>query len=59
MLLGIRKPVYLIVPGNEVTDIVNISAMAVFEAQMSSKGNGAASMKALEKIHSKSASTTV
>ncbi len=33
MLLGIRKPVYLLVPGNEVNDIVNITAMAVFEAQ--------------------------
>jgi malate dehydrogenase (oxaloacetate-decarboxylating)(NADP+) len=33
ILLGIRKPVYLLVPGNEVTDIVNISAMAVFESQ--------------------------
>ncbi len=58
MLLGIRKPVYLIVPGNEVTDIVNISAMAVFEAQMSSRGNGAASSKVLQKIQNKSESTT-
>jgi malate dehydrogenase (oxaloacetate-decarboxylating)(NADP+) len=33
MLLGIRKPVYLIVPGNDVNDIVNMTAMAVFEAQ--------------------------
>lgn len=33
ILLGIRKPVYLLAPGIEVADIVNISAMAVFEAQ--------------------------
>lgn len=33
MLLGIRKPVYLLVPGNDVSDIVNITALAVYEAQ--------------------------
>jgi malate dehydrogenase (oxaloacetate-decarboxylating)(NADP+) len=33
ILLGIRKPVYLLIPGCDVTDIVNITAMAVFEAQ--------------------------
>ena len=33
MLMGIRKPVYLLTPGNDVNDIVNITAMAVFEAQ--------------------------
>jgi malate dehydrogenase (oxaloacetate-decarboxylating)(NADP+) len=33
MLMGIRKPVYLLVPGNDVNDIVNMTAMAVFEAQ--------------------------
>ena len=33
ILLGIRKPVYLLAPGVEVTDIVNISAMAVFASQ--------------------------
>jgi malate dehydrogenase (oxaloacetate-decarboxylating)(NADP+) len=33
MLLGIQKPVYLLVPGNDVNDIVNITAMAVSEAQ--------------------------
>jgi malate dehydrogenase (oxaloacetate-decarboxylating)(NADP+) len=33
ILLGIRKPVYLIQPGNDVSDIVNITAMAVYEAQ--------------------------
>ncbi len=33
MLLGIRKPVYLLVPGSEVADIVNITAMAVFDSR--------------------------
>ncbi|MGA9116274.1 MAG: NADP-dependent malic enzyme [Bacteroidota bacterium] len=33
ILMGIRKPVYLLVPGNEVSDIVNITAMAVVEAR--------------------------
>jgi malate dehydrogenase (oxaloacetate-decarboxylating)(NADP+) len=32
MLLGIRKPVYLLVPGSDTNDIVNITAMAVCEA---------------------------
>lgn len=33
ILLGIKKPVYLLGPGNTVNDIVNITAMAVVEAQ--------------------------
>ncbi len=33
MLLGIRKPVYLLIPGNEVSDIVNITALAVCDVQ--------------------------
>lgn len=33
ILLGIRKPVYLIAPGVEVDEIVNVAAMAVVEAQ--------------------------
>ena len=33
IFLGIRKPVYLLVPGNDVSDIVNMTAMAVHEAQ--------------------------
>jgi malate dehydrogenase (oxaloacetate-decarboxylating)(NADP+) len=37
ILLGIRKPVYLLTPGVEVSDIVNITAMAVFEAQRQSE----------------------
>jgi len=37
ILLGIRKPVYLLIPGNEVSDIVNISALAVCEAQAGGK----------------------
>jgi malate dehydrogenase (oxaloacetate-decarboxylating)(NADP+) len=35
ILLGIRKPVYLLVPGSDVSDIVNMTAMAVHEAQQS------------------------
>jgi len=33
ILLGIRRPVYLLIPGNEVADIVNVAAMAVRDAQ--------------------------
>jgi len=33
ILLGIRKPVYVLIPGNEVADIVNVTAMAVHDAQ--------------------------
>ncbi len=33
ILLGIRRPVYLLIPGNEVADIVNLTAMAVRDAQ--------------------------
>lgn len=33
ILLGIRKPVYLLATGSDVSDIVNITAMAVYEAQ--------------------------
>ena len=36
ILMGIKKPVYLLVPGNDVSDIVNITAMAVFESQRQS-----------------------
>ena len=37
ILLGINKPVYLLGPGSYVDDIVNITAMAVFEAEKKSK----------------------
>jgi malate dehydrogenase (oxaloacetate-decarboxylating)(NADP+) len=37
MLVGMRKPVYLLIPGSDVSDIVNITAMAVFESQQQSK----------------------
>jgi malate dehydrogenase (oxaloacetate-decarboxylating)(NADP+) len=37
ILLGIRKPVYLLIPGCDVADIVNITAMAVYEAQYHSR----------------------
>jgi malate dehydrogenase (oxaloacetate-decarboxylating)(NADP+) len=33
ILLGINKPVYLLTPGDDVSDIVNMTAIAVFEAQ--------------------------
>jgi malate dehydrogenase (oxaloacetate-decarboxylating)(NADP+) len=33
IMLGIRKPVYLLIPGEEVVDIVNVTAMAVRDAQ--------------------------
>ena len=33
ILMGIRKPVYLLAPGMDVNDIVNMTAMAVIEAQ--------------------------
>jgi len=39
MLIGMRKPVYLLIPGNEVTDIVNVTAMAVRDAQERSDEN--------------------
>ena len=34
ILLGIKKPVYLLIPGNEVSDIVNITALAVCDVQL-------------------------
>jgi malate dehydrogenase (oxaloacetate-decarboxylating)(NADP+) len=37
ILVGMRKPVYLLIPGSDVTDIVNITAMAVYESQMQGK----------------------
>ncbi len=37
MLMGMRKPVYLLIPGSDVSDIVNITAMAVFESQQENK----------------------
>ena len=40
ILLGIKKPVYLLGPGNTVNDIVNITAMAVVEAQRKAADKG-------------------
>jgi malate dehydrogenase (oxaloacetate-decarboxylating)(NADP+) len=40
IILGIRKPVYLLIPGNEVADIVNVTAMAVRDAQEIGDGRG-------------------
>jgi malate dehydrogenase (oxaloacetate-decarboxylating)(NADP+) len=36
IVLGIKKPVYLLIPGNDVADIVNITAMAVYSSQTES-----------------------
>jgi phosphotransacetylase len=33
-LTGIQKPVYLLITGNDVNDIVNITALAVCDAQL-------------------------
>jgi malate dehydrogenase (oxaloacetate-decarboxylating)(NADP+) len=46
ILLGINKPVYLLGPGSYVDDIVNITAMAVFEAQ-----NGSSKIKESKKLY--------
>ncbi len=40
ILLGMRKPVYLLIPGNEVADIVNSTAMAARDAQEKSEQQG-------------------
>jgi malate dehydrogenase (oxaloacetate-decarboxylating)(NADP+) len=45
ILLGMRKPVYLLIPGNEVADIVNVTAMAVRDAQEPSESAGPPSLK--------------
>lgn len=37
ILMGIKKPVYLLIPGNDVQDIVNVTAMAVQDAQILEK----------------------
>ncbi|HEX5043558.1 MAG TPA: NADP-dependent malic enzyme [Candidatus Polarisedimenticolaceae bacterium] len=38
LLLGMRKPVYLLIPGSEVADIVNVTAMAARDAQETGAG---------------------
>ena len=45
IILGIRKPVYLLIPGNEVADIVNVSAMAVRDAQDTAEEHGGSGVK--------------
>ena len=40
ILLGMRKPVYLLIPGNEVADIVSVTAMAVRDAQEPTEHQG-------------------
>ena len=37
ILVGMRKPVYLLIPGSDVPDIVNITAMAVLESQQQNR----------------------
>jgi malate dehydrogenase (oxaloacetate-decarboxylating)(NADP+) len=46
ILVGIRRPVYLLIPGNEVADIVNVTAMAVRDAQEIVGEEGAATPRA-------------
>jgi len=50
ILLGMRKPVYLLIPGNEVADIVNLTAMAVRDAQEIPEGGKSGSSVAPEKL---------
>ncbi|HUI63827.1 MAG TPA: NADP-dependent malic enzyme [Bacteroidota bacterium] len=45
IILGIRKPVYLLIPGNEVADIVNVAAMAVRDAQEIVEEHGSPGVK--------------
>jgi malate dehydrogenase (oxaloacetate-decarboxylating)(NADP+) len=47
ILLGIRKPVYLLIPSNDVSDIVNITAMAVCDAQQ----GGLVNEPAAKRVH--------
>jgi malate dehydrogenase (oxaloacetate-decarboxylating)(NADP+) len=50
VLLGIRKPVYLLIPSNEVDDIVNITALAVCDTQeAAAKARGAGTEITLNK----------
>ena len=48
IILGIRKPVYLLIPGNEVADIVNVTAMAVRDAQDIGEAHGTPAAPAAE-----------
>jgi len=50
ILLGMRKPVYMLIPGNEVADIVNLAAMAVRDAQDISNGGKHGSAMRPEKL---------
>jgi malate dehydrogenase (oxaloacetate-decarboxylating)(NADP+) len=55
ILMGIKKPVYLLTPGVEVNDIVNITAMAVFESQSRSvavhgKDNGGQGKETVKEV---------
>jgi malate dehydrogenase (oxaloacetate-decarboxylating)(NADP+) len=50
ILLGIHKPVYLLVPGNDVNDIVNVAAMAVCDAQLINQKPGGTAKEFFNKI---------
>ncbi len=52
ILLGIKKPVYLLAPGVDVSEIVNITAMSVVEAQRLSEGKLARPEDVLENSRS-------
>jgi malate dehydrogenase (oxaloacetate-decarboxylating)(NADP+) len=48
ILLGMRKPISLLIPGTEVSDIVNLTAMAVRDAQESTEGAKPLALHAVE-----------
>lgn len=52
-LLGVRKPVYLLIPGNDVADIVNVTAMAVMDAQEERREGGVSKVLEHVSIHAR------
>lgn len=50
ILVGMRKPVYLLIPGSDVKDIVNITAMAVYESQMQSRSGSGKGTEVIERF---------
>jgi phosphotransacetylase len=42
MLMGIHKPVYLLIPGNDVNEIVNTATLVVCDAMASAPKAGSA-----------------
>lgn len=51
ILMGIKKPVYLLTPGVEVNDIVNITAMAVFDSHFHTRPSALRSNGERQKEH--------